>query len=312
MKRIFIFALITLSLSAIAQSKKKKKVLEKAKVEAVEAPKEEQQQTPPPPSYTLSEEAKDKMKYTKTIPIGMNVFVQMVFNSAVQTVRSGAPDMLLVKNEENVVTIQALRDDVSSNISIKTADGLYYSYKVVSEENKDIPLFYEVDIDDAVNGKTKLVEDNKKKIVEKMSAQEVAQTIYSYGGYIKNRNTGNYRDIYVSIKGIYIDKGKLYFLFHFANKSTIDYRVERFQFFTMPVKKSKKRIENEEKEYMPLFYYKNLAEIKAKSEEVMVAVFDQFTLNDQKKIQITMTENGGERTVRLDINSKKVVEAKQI
>ena len=91
MKRILIFALIALSLSATAQSKKKKKVIEKAKVEAVEAPKEEQQQTPPPPSYTLSEEAKDKMKYTKTIPIGMNVFVQMVFSSSVQTVRSGAP-----------------------------------------------------------------------------------------------------------------------------------------------------------------------------------------------------------------------------
>lgn len=313
MKRIFIFALIALSLSATAQSKKKKKVLEKAKVEAVEAPKEEQQQTPPPPSYTLSEEAKDKMKYTKTIPIGMNVFVQMVFSSSVQTVRSGAPDMLLVKNEENVVTVQALRDDVSSNISVKTADGLYYSYKVVSEENREIPLFYEVPISDAVNGKSKLMEDNKKKIVEKMSAQEVAQTIYKYDGYIKNRNVGNYRDIYVSIKGVYIDKGKLYFLFRLANKSTIDYRVERFQFFTMPVKKSKKRIENEEKEYMPLFYYpNNLTDIKAKSEEVMVAVFDQFTLNDQKKIQITMTESGGERTVRLDINSKKVVEAKQL
>lgn len=314
MKKILIFALIALSLSATAQSKKRKKVLEKEKVEIVETPKEEERKVvaPPPPDYTISEEAKEKMKYTKTIPIGMNVFVQMVFNSAVQTVRSGAPDMLMVKNEENVVTIQALREDVSSNISIKTADGLYYSYKVISEDNKDIPLFYEVDIADAVNGKTKLVEDNKKKIVGKMSPQEVAQTIYSYDGYIKNRNVGSYRDIYVSIKGIYIDKGKLYFLFHFANKSTIDYRVERFQFFTMPVKKSKKRIENEEKEYMPLFYYKNLTEIKAKSEEVMVAVFDQFTLNDQKKIQITMTENGGERTVRLDINSKKVVEAKQI
>ena len=145
-----------------------------------------------------------------------------------------------------------------------------------------------------------------------MSVQEVAQTIYNYDGFIKTRNSANYRNMYVTLKGVYIDKGKLFFLFKLANKSTIDYNIERFQFFTMPIKKDKKRIENEEKEYIPLFYYKNLTELKAKSEETVVIVFDQFTLNDQKKIQITMTENGGERTVRLDIDSQKIVEAKRL
>ena len=310
MKKIVIFLLTALALSVNAQNKKKK-VLEKPKVE-VTTPKKDTIIEGKASSSLITEEMKEKMKHTKTIPIGTNVFVQMVFNSAVQVVRSGAPDLALVRNEDNVVTVQALQEDVNSNISVKTADGLYYSYKIVSQEGGEIPLFYEVPISDAVNGQSKLIEDSKKKIVEKMSAQEVAQTIYKYDGYIKNRNSGSYRDIYIAIKGIYIDKGKLYFLFHLANKSTIDYRVERFQFFTMPVKKSKKRIENEEKEYIPLFYHKNLTEVKAKSEEVMVAVFDQFTLNDQKKIQITMTENGGERTVRLDIDSKKIVNAKQL
>lgn len=311
MKKIFIFLLTAFTLSTGAQNKKRKKVIEREEVVVIKKDTTTQIVEEVKPSFKLSEEDKNRMKYTKTIPIGTNVFVQLVFSSAVQVVRSGAPDLAMVRNEDNVVTIQALQDGVSSNISVKTADGLYYSYKIVSEEG-DIPLFYEIPIADAVNGKSKLIEDNKKKIVEKMSAQEVAQTIYNYDGFIKNRNTGSYRDIYVSIRGIYIDKGKLYFLFHFANKSTIDYKIERFQFFTMPVKKSKKRIENEEKEYNPIFYYKNLTDLRAKSEDVMVAVFDQFTLNDQKKIQVTMTENGGERTVRLDIDSKKIVEARQL
>ena len=155
-------------------------------------------------------------------------FVQMVFNSVVQVVRSGAPDMAMVRNEDNVVTVQALTEGVNSNITVKTADGLYYSYKIVSDENEDIPLFYEVPISDAVNAQSKLIEDSKKKIVEKMSVQEVTQTIYNYDGYIKNRNKANYKDIYITIKGVYIDKGKLFFLFNIANKSTIDYKVERF------------------------------------------------------------------------------------
>lgn len=313
-KTAFIFLLTTFTLAVNAQSKKKKKQIEKASTEVIVAEKDsittKNEETLP--LVSVSEETKETMKYTKVIPIGTNVFVQMVFNSVVQVVRSGAPDMALVKNEENVVTIQALTENVNSNISIKTADGLYFSYKIVSQDGKDIPLFYEVPISDAINAKTKLIEDQKRKVVERMSVEEVTQTIYSYEGYINNRNVASYRDIYVTIKGIYIDKGKLFFLFNLANKSNINYKIERFQFFTMPVKKSKKRIENEEKEFIPLLYYKNLNEIKAKTEEVVVIVFDQFTLNDQKKIQITMTENGGERTVRLDIDSKKIVQAKQL
>lgn len=313
-KKSLILFFVTFSLIANAQPKKRKKVLETKPITEIvtdtiskEATKQETK-----PQYRVSEEAKEKMKTTKVIPIGTNVFVQMVFNSVVQVVRSGAPDMAMVRNEDNVVTIQALTEDVNSNISVKTADGLYYSYKIVSREQEDIPLFYEVPISDAVNAQTKLIEDSKRKVVEKMSVEEVTQAIYNYDGYINNRNKASYKDIYVTIKGVYIDKGKLFFLFNIANKSTIDYKVERFQFFTMPIKRGKKRIENEEKEYLPLFYYKSLTEIKAKTEEVVVIVFDKFTLNDQKKLQVTMSEDGGERTVKLDIDTEKILKARQI
>ena len=123
-KTAFIFLLTTFTLAVNAQSKKKKKQIEKASTEVIVAEKDsittKNEETLP--LVSVSEETKETMKYTKVIPIGTNVFVQMVFNSVVQVVRSGAPDMALVKNEENVVTIQALTENVNSNISIKTAD----------------------------------------------------------------------------------------------------------------------------------------------------------------------------------------------
>ena len=61
-----------------------------------------------------------------------------------------------------------------------------------------------------------------------------------------------------------------------------------------------------------MFYYKSLTEIKDKTEEVVVIVFDKFTLNDQKKLQVTMSEDGGERTVKLDIDTEKILKARQI
>lgn len=314
-KNSFIILLSILSLGVNAQTKSSKKRKNQLTEKVVVRDTIYLEKETTKPTYELKEAIEDKKNQSKTILIGKNVFVQLVFKSTVQIVRSGAPDMALVRNEDNVVTIQALQEGINSNISVKTADGLYYSYRIVSvleEDEMNIPLFYEVSISESINGKTTLVEDEKKKIVEKMSVQEVTQTIYSYDGYIKNRNTANYRGIYITIRGVYIDKGKLYFLFTLANKSNISYKIERFQFFTMPLKKGKKRIENEEKEYVPLFYYKNITEINPKSEEVMVVVFDQFTLNDQKKLQVTMTESGGERTVKLDIDSKKIVESKKM
>lgn len=209
MKKILILFFVTFSLIANAQSKKRKKVLEAKPITEIvtDTISKGAAKQYSKPQYRVSEDSKEKMKSTKTIPIGTNVFVQMVFNSVVQVVRSGAPDMAMVRNEDNVVTIQALTEGVNSNISVKTADGLYYSYKIVSDENEDIPLFYEVPISDAVNAQSKLIEDSKKKIVEKMSVQEVTQTIYNYDGYINNRNKANYKNIYIIIKGVYIDKG---------------------------------------------------------------------------------------------------------
>lgn len=317
MKKLLIFFFAAFTLVVNAQNKKRKRVVPKATTEVVTETIDTVKTISivPPPSEAPKNTAKtpqDGIKRTQVIPIGTNVFVQLVFKSIVQVVRSGAPDMAMVRNEDNVVTIQALAEGVNSNISVKTADGLYYSYRIVSNESNDIPLFYEVPIADAVNAHSKLVENPNKKIVEKMSEQEITQTIYNYDGFIKDRNSANYRNIYITLKGVYIDKGKLFFLFKLANKSTINYKIERFQFFTMPIKRDKKLIENEEKEYVPLFYYKGLTDIQAKSEEIVVFVFEQFTLNDQKKIQVTMTENGGERTVRLDIDSKKIIQAKQM
>lgn len=310
MKKVVLLLLSVFSLIGNAQSNKKKtKAKEQPPKEVVETIP---QVVEPKPAYELSQEDKDRLKHSKTILISSNVFVQLVFKSAVQVVRSGAPDMALVRNEDNVVTIQALQEGVNSNISVKTADGLYYSYRIISEDNQEIPLFYEVSISEAVNGQTKLIEDEKKKIVEKMSVQEVAQTIYGYEGYIKNRNTANYRNIHIQINGVYIDKGKLFFLLKLENKSNLNYKIETLQFATVPLQKTKKRVESEEREYKPLFFYKPLTEIKAKSQEIVVAVFDQFTLNDQKKLEIRMNEESGERAVRLDIDSKKIVEAKNI
>ena len=74
MKKILILFFVTFSLIANAQSKKRKKVLEAKPITEIvtdtiskEAAKQESKH-----QYRVSEEAKEKMKTTKVIPIGTN------------------------------------------------------------------------------------------------------------------------------------------------------------------------------------------------------------------------------------------------
>lgn len=110
-KSIIVFLFTAVAFSVSAQNKGRRKIkVDRQKEEVVTIKDTTTSFQEERPTYHITQEDRERMKYTKTIPIGTNVFVQLVFSSAVQVVRSGAPDMAMVKNEDNVVTIQALRE----------------------------------------------------------------------------------------------------------------------------------------------------------------------------------------------------------
>ena len=74
-----------------AQSKKAKRKTTSQKEVAMTPPVIESKKEEP---LAISEESKKMMEATKVIFISTNVFVQMVFNSTVQVVRSGAPEAI--------------------------------------------------------------------------------------------------------------------------------------------------------------------------------------------------------------------------
>lgn len=251
------------------------------------------------------------------IPVSTEMFVQLVFKSPIQSVKSGNPEKLLTEYTDNSLTLQAIFDDFRTNISVKTADGLYYSYIVKGTEEKKIKLFYQIATQQAVNlttteVPTETTTSEKKNSIEKaVSNQDVAEKLYDQKGFIRSRNIADYKRISLKVKGIYVSQNKLYFLMEFSNDSNIGYRVERIRFATMPIDKSKKRIQSDEREYEPLFFYNHISEIKEKATISTVAVFNKFTLNDNKNLEITLIENEGERTVRLIIPNSWISDARE-
>lgn len=253
----------------------------------------------------------------KAISLNINteMFVQVVFKSPIQNFKVGMPNVVEAQDNDNTLTIQALStEEFKTNLSVKTADGLYYSF--IIKGTSEVPeLFFEIDREQSLNFNGGTIGENasrreKRQISE--NQKSIDDKVLEQRGYINSRNSAEFRKIILYIKGIYIDNGKLYFLMEIDNRSNIKYDVNKLAFFTSAKKKSKKQIDAEEQEFEPLYIYKELNHIKAKSTVKFVAVFNKFTLNSDKEMEITLSEKNGERVVRLLINTEHITDAQKI
>ena len=241
-----------------------------------------------------------------SIDVNMEMFVQLVFKSPIQHFKVGLSNLVEVQSNDNTLTVQALTEELKTNVIVKTTDGLYYSF--VLNGTKDLPtLFFQIDRSQALNfGGTNRKEkndDENKSIDEKVLEQK---------GYINSRNVAEFKKIALFIKGIYVNNNRLYFLLEIENKSNIKYDIEKLAFFTSAKKKSKRQVTAEEQEFEPHYFFKELANIAPKSKIKFVAVFDKFTLNNDKEMEITLSEKQGERIVRLLINTEHITDAQTI
>lgn len=309
MKKILIIGLCLLSAVATAQSRSKKKnSAKKEQVVEVEAIQEDT-------SIPVSDESK-KVNYSEknaqaiSVGINMDTFTQLVFKSPVSSIKVGMPNLVDAQNTDNVVTLQALSENIKTNLIVKTADGNYYVFIIISEEAPK--FFYEINESQAYNKSVVSSSERKEYKKNSVSKENVVELVYNEKGYINSRNSASYKKIFLEIKGVYIENGKLYFLFSLENKSNIKYDIHSLSFITVSLKKRKKALGAEEQEYIPLFYYKDVSNIEPNSKKNLVVVFDKFTINDQKNLEVTLTEKNGERAVRLLINTNIINNAKRI
>ncbi|AVM51553.1 DUF4138 domain-containing protein [Capnocytophaga sp. oral taxon 878] len=255
-----------------------------------------------------------KNEKTVTIDVNTDMFVQIVFKTPVQSLRVGMPNVVEAQYTENVITVQALAEELKTNLTVKTSDGLYYSF--ILKGTAEVPiLFYEINPLQAVNAEVTTINTSKEsngKKQEYKTSKSVEEKVLDKSGYLSNRNIAEYRKIELGINGIYTNNGKLYFLMEVRNRSNIHYNVSKLSFVTASIKKAKKQIDAEEQEFEPLYFYPEFTEIKPKGKVKFVAVFNKFTLNNDKEMEITLTEQDGERVVRLLIDTETISNAENI
>lgn len=115
-----------------------------------------------------------------------------------------------------------------------------------------------------------------------------------------NRIYGTKDKIFIRLKNItYIDND-LYFALIIENNSTLDYDINYLNFYT--VSKNKKR--NAVSQMIPYtakYIYNLPSRVPALSSQEVVFVYSKFSINENKTLLIELSEDNGERIVRLDI-----------
>ena len=199
---------------------------------------------------TALQAQESKNEKTVTIDVNTDMFVQIVFKTPVQSLRVGMPNVVEAQYNDNIITVQALVEELKTNLTVKTSDGMYYSF--ILKGTTEVPrLFYEITPLQAVNAAAPILMgnipdksekvDNKKQ--ELTTPKSIDEKVLDKSGYLSNRNVAEYRKVELSINGVYINNGKLYFLMQVRNRSNIRYNVNKLSFATASIKKAKKQID---------------------------------------------------------------------
>ena len=115
-----------------------------------------------------------------------------------------------------------------------------------------------------------------------------------------NRIYGSKNKITIKLKNIsYIDN-ELYFTLVLSNESTLDYDINYLNFYIISRNKNRNTV-SQTIPYEALYIHNNPTKILAKEETEVVFVYKKFTINENKILLVELTEDNGERTVKLEI-----------
>jgi len=115
-----------------------------------------------------------------------------------------------------------------------------------------------------------------------------------------NRIYGSKNKVTIKLKNISYIENELYFSLILNNDSTLDYDINYLNFYIISRNKNRNTV-SQTIPYDALYVHNNPIKIIAKEQVEVVFVYKKFTINENKILLIELTEDNGERTVKLEI-----------
>lgn len=139
-----------------------------------------------------------------------------------------------------------------------------------------------------------LYEEDKIAYFKKISKGEIDKNRFFRRFYAAVDN------VYLQLKNIVYNKNELYFTLIIHNKSSLDYDVNYLNFYLNSRNKSRNTT-TQTLPYKPVFEYNVPKRIEAGEKIEVVFVYDKFSINQNKALQVELNEANGERNVLLEI-----------
>ncbi|TGD59000.1 conjugative transposon protein TraN [Flavobacterium humi] len=240
----------------------------------------------------------------------------LIFPTAIRYVDLGSEYLIAGKADdaENVLRIKAsVREfEAETNFSVITNDGRFYSFNVYYSPCPET-LSYDLQAmqktADKSNGNDVLFEElgsNPPSL-----AGLLLETIYKKDRRIIKHIGAKSFGIELILKGIYIHKGQYYFHMELANRAHVPFQID-FINFKIVDKKLAKRTVVQQRAIIPLRIYKQLDAIDGKTIDQNVFLLDQFTITDDKVLQIEIFEKNGGRHQTLQVENSDLIRARLI
>ena len=257
------------------------------------------------------------------LPYGLEVTfektVHLIFPTAIRYVDLGSQNIIAGKADdaENVLRVKAaVREfETETNMSVICEDGSFYVFNV---KYADEPEKLSIEMKDFLAPTEGRLPSNRADIYFKELGSEspilvklIMKSIYQNDKRTIKHVGAKQFGMRFLLRGLYAHNGLLYFHVRMDNESNMPYAVD-FITFKVVDKKVAKHTAIQERILQPLRAFHQVMWIGAGRSERIVFALEQFTLSEDKQLEVTLYERNGSRTHTFYVEPEDLLLTKKI
>ena len=257
------------------------------------------------------------------LPYGLEVTfektVHLIFPAAIRYVDLGSQNIIAGKADdaENVLRVKAaVREfETETNMSVICEDGSFYAFNV---KYADEPEKLSMEMKDFLSPTEGRLPSNRADIYFKELGSEspilvklIMMSIYQNDKRTIKHVGAKQFGMRFLLRGLYAHNGLLYFHVRMDNESNMPYAVD-FITFKVVDKKVAKHTAIQERILQPLRAFHQVMWIGAGRSERIVFALEQFTLSEDKQLEVTLYERNGSRTLTFYVEPEDLLLTKKI
>ena len=257
------------------------------------------------------------------LPYGLEVTfektVHLIFPAAIRYVDLGSQNIIAGKADdaENVLRVKAAVQEfeTETNMSVICEDGSFYAFNV---KYADEPEKLSMEMKDFLSPTEGRLPSNRADIYFKELGSEspilvklIMKSIYQNDKRTIKHVGAKQFGMRFLLRGLYAHNGLLYFHVRMDNESNMPYAVD-FITFKVVDKKVAKHTAIQERMLQPLRAFHQVMWIGAGRSERIVFALEQFTLSEDKQLEVTLYERNGSRTLTFYVEPEDLLLTKKI